>query len=277
MNKTTKILLALGLVALVVGLTVGLSSNRQPSDKGEDRQGSISGIRDTASNGVVFGEPGTADNWIKLTMGTGEQTDYWINNENAEIFVDEVIVFVKHDPNSATTSDSGIVEPSSSYYLDVGTTTNDKYFAVSGASNPGLSFASSSLGATAGFYASGTADTLPFGSIVDRFYLASTTGSGVNTRLAAHYDQMYAELVGSTTVKALGWTFRGDESDLVGLPIRIATSTNITALLYEAGGSYGEVEENCTPGADASYGCQPATSTVRGFNLDIWIHYITNP
>lgn len=262
MNKTTKILLTLGAVVLVVGLAVGLSSNRQPS---EDRQGSVRNIIDENPSGVRSGD--ALGKWELITLGGGVQTGSFQNPDKAT-YVDDVFIVIRHDPNSATTTNDAIVEPSSAFYIDVGTSTVASGFDI----RTGVHRADGS----GGFYASGTPDKAPYGSIVDRFYLASTTGNGVNSALSADYGQIYAELVGSTTVKTLGFTFRGDESDLIGLPVTVATSTHVSALLYEAGGSYGEHQRTCTPGADTpGYGCQAATSTVIGFLADIWIHVIS--
>lgn len=257
MNKTTKILLALGAVALVVGLTVVLSSNRQPSES--QNQGSVRNIVDENVNGIKNGDAN--EKWEKLTLGGGQQND-WFQRPDKELLITDVIVAVRHDPNSATTSSDALVEPSSSFYVDVSTSTASTPINV--------------LNIDGGLFASGTLDTAPYGSIVDRFYLASTTGSGVNSALALDYNQMYAELVGSTTVKTAGWAFRGDESDLLGLPITVATSSPyVVATLFEDGGDYNGLNKFCTPGADdPGYGCQPATSTVIGFLVDVWIKYI---
>lgn len=243
MSKLTKVLLGVGGSLALILLVVVLVGNNQPKPASPANEDLPVG-RETSFQQVKSGDLVNATK--RLTLGSGDQLECWQNKSGALAFV---------DPAQTWGFVSGGVA-STSFTLDIATSSDGTTIGGKIAQDGGGYYATGTLGAGT---ADGVVGFLPYSPILDSFIIATNTDFAIGSTSLA-----IAQLLRSAQ--------NGTDTETEGGPVPVQNTEYVCALLTA---TFEDPQiKPCNSTSEtfvAENSCEQATSTNRGFNLDVFL------
>ncbi len=230
------------LLSLILSLSALVGGNNQPVPSLPSSNDDLG--RETSFSQVKSGDLISAHK--RLTLGSGDQLECWQNLSGAMALVNPADTFAYVSGGVASTS----------FTLDLATSSNGTTIGGKIAQEGGGYYATGTDGLGT---ADGVIGFLPYAPILDSFVIATNTDFAIGTSSTA-----FLQLIRSAQ--------NGTDTETEGGPVPVQNTEYVCALLTA---TFEDPQiQPCNSTSEtvvAENSCEQATSTNRGFNLDVFI------